>query len=150
MSTTQLENRSAQDQLPVSREVFPEVCGALGCRNEENLRPVDHPSGGIRVLCPNHAADYRRRGSEMGPLTQAKSPAYRFMMGIADVNPRRYVPVNRESLLAINHQSNEPCTIACVGRLLDRYTSDKDVDRFHDNPTSTLTTPSRRRCLHEQ
>lgn len=31
-----------------------DVCGALGCRNSDDLRFADHPRHGQRVVCPRH------------------------------------------------------------------------------------------------
>ncbi|RLM87902.1 hypothetical protein [Haloarcula sp. Atlit-7R] len=37
-----------------------DVCGALGCRQDDDLRPAEHPERGTRVLCPAHRRDYLR------------------------------------------------------------------------------------------
>jgi len=31
-----------------------DVCGALGCHNDDDLRFADHPRHGQRVVCPRH------------------------------------------------------------------------------------------------
>jgi hypothetical protein len=35
------------------------VCGALGCRSDDDLRRAEHPDHGERVVCPEHLAELR-------------------------------------------------------------------------------------------
>lgn len=34
------------------------VCGALGCRETDDLRPAQHPERGERILCSRHRREY--------------------------------------------------------------------------------------------
>lgn len=37
-----------------------DVCGALGCRNTDDLRFTEHPRHGQRVVCPRHYRQIQR------------------------------------------------------------------------------------------
>lgn len=39
-----------------------QVCGALGCRNTDDLRFADHPRHGQRVVCPRHHQELTEDG----------------------------------------------------------------------------------------
>ena len=53
-STSECKNLTEEPQLSVE-PVEAAVCGALGCRETENLWRVEHPSHATRVLCVEHA-----------------------------------------------------------------------------------------------
>jgi len=37
-----------------------DVCGALGCRRDDDLRRAEHPDHGERTVCPRHLRELSR------------------------------------------------------------------------------------------
>ncbi|MFA9503250.1 hypothetical protein ACERIM_10760 [Natrinema sp. H-ect1] len=51
---------------------------------------------------------------------------------VEEVDPETFIRKNREKVLAVIRQSDDPFARACAWTLLDRYTPDKELDRLHD------------------
>lgn len=50
----------------------------------------------------------------------------------SDIDPEKYVAENRKQLLAVIRGSDDPFIRACAWALLDRYTTDTDLEQLHD------------------
>ena len=52
--------------------------------------------------------------------------------GSGSVDPEEYVQENRETIITIIRQSNDPFSRACAWALLDRYTPDPELQELHE------------------
>jgi len=48
------------------------------------------------------------------------------------INPEKFVKENRDSIIAVIRASDDPFTRACAWALLDKHTSDTDIDELHE------------------